>query len=196
LKAFCELDYYTYSLQRSTGNFIAATHAFALEADELTGGNYGPINPIIRVCYSGLSKSLRQTGENTSILLQGVNGESQRLKTLTTKTSSDQQYLSNISKSVYNILANNQIKIMNNGTRNISLALYLVEADARNWENYGNYWKKLEKKGPDALKNVKTKYDKDSWFELGYLINSDQEFETPGSDYLNRLNTNTESSNQ
>jgi hypothetical protein len=185
--SFYELDYRVFALQKSTANFAAAVHAFALESDSLTHGNYGPLNPVIRVGYASLTSSIRQAGENSSVLLQKANGETERLKSATKATSSDQQYLSNVSHSVYNIIANNRVKVMNNGTRNIALAMYLTEADAKSWVNYSRYVQKVAIHAPKDIKNVSSKYDKDSWFELGYTLHNEDIFEEPMSGYLKKL---------
>ena len=185
--AFIELDYRTYSLQKSFSDFTAAVHAMALESDSLTHGNYGPLNPIIRKTYASLNSSVLQSGQNTSTLIDNVSGEVQGLKNKTTGTSSDQQYLSNITKSAYNIITNQRIKVMNNGMQNLALALYMTESEAKQWVSYSRYMKNVVKTAPGLYEKAMTSQTSASWANLAADLYQDGMFDNPTSQYLGQL---------
>lgn len=186
-KAFIELDYRLYSLQKSFGDFNAAVHAFALETDRLTGGNYGPLNPAIRATYAALQSSVLQSGPNTTQLLDNTSAEVQALKTKTAGTSSDQQYLSNITRSTYNIIGNQRIKVMNNGTRNVALALYMMESESKQWLAYTRYMKRIATDCPDRFDEAISTASSDSWAALAWSLHQPRVFEPATSDYLLEL---------
>lgn len=186
-KAFIELDYRLYSIQKSFSNFNAAIHAFALQSDSLTGGNYGPLNPVIRVTYAALQSSILQSGQNTAQLLDNTNAEIQNLKSKTKGTSSDQQYLSNITRSTYNIINNQRIKVMNNGTRNMALALYMMESESKQWLSYSRYMKRITNKAPGKFDQAITEANSDSWAALAGSLYQPDLFDSPTSKYFLKL---------
>jgi len=185
--AFIELDYRLYSMQKSFANFNAAVHTLALETDSITHGNYGPLNPAIRVVYAGLQSSVRQSGENTSVLLDNTNAEVNKLKSKTSSTSSDQQYLSNITKSSYNIITNQRIKVMNNGAKNLALALYMTESESKQWLTYGRYMKRIAKEAPGNFEDAAISGKSESWAKLAACLYQPRIFDEPTSQYLEQL---------
>lgn len=186
-KAFVELDYRVFSMQKSFADFNEAVHAMALETDSLTGGNYGPLNPAIRTAYAALQSSALQTGQNTTVLIDNANSELQSLKEVTKGTSSDQQYLSNITRSTSNIIGNQRLKVMNNGTRNVALALYLTQSEAKQWLSYSRYMKQVADEVPDRFKDAATKVDSDSWAALAWSLQQPRVFDSPTSSYLMQI---------
>lgn len=186
-KAFIELDYRVYSIQKSFTDFNAAIHALALETDSLTHGNYGPLNPAIRATYAALQNSVRQSGENTTMLLDNTNTEVNKLKSKIGNASSDQQYLSNITKSTYNILTNQRIKVMNNGAGNLALALYMTESESKQWLSYGKYMKRITKDGSDKFEDAIISGKSSSWAALGNYLHQPRIFDEPTSQYLLKL---------
>ncbi|MBN2436240.1 MAG: hypothetical protein JXK07_13325 [Spirochaetes bacterium] len=183
-----ELDYRVFSMQKSFTDFTAAVHAMALVTDSLTGGNYGPLNPAIRATYAALQSSVLQTGANTTNLLDNTNSELQNLKNKTKGTSSDQQYLSNITRSTYNIISNQRLKVMNNGARNVALALYLTESESKQWIAHSRYLKAVATEVPqrfnEAIKNVNS----DTWAALAWSLQPPSGlFDQATSDYLLQL---------
>jgi len=185
--AFVELDYRVFSMQKSFADFNEAVHAMALETDSLTGGNYGPLNPAIRTAYAALQSSALQTGQNTTVLLDNANSELQKLKSVTKGTSSDQQYLSNITRSTSNIIGNQRLKVMNNGTRNIALALYLTQSDAKQWLSYSRYMKHVADDVPERFETAAKSMNSDSWAALAWSLQQPRVFDPPTSNYLMQL---------
>ncbi|MBN1292374.1 MAG: hypothetical protein JXB48_11090 [Candidatus Latescibacteria bacterium] len=185
--AFIELDYRVFSMQKSFADFNDAVHAMAIETDSLTGGNYGPLNPAIRATYAALQSSVLQSGQNTTNLLDNTNNELQELKSKSKGTSSDQQYLSNITRSTSNIISNQRIKVMNNGARNIALALYLTESESKQWLAYTRYVKGVATDVPDRFEDAVKSTKSANWAALAWALRQPRVFDQPTSDYLLNL---------
>lgn len=184
---FADLDYNLNEMKYALGDFTSGVHALCIETDSLTHGNYGPLNPVIRIAYEELNGSVRQTGANTTDLIDRTNGEAQALSNKTQKTESDQFYLSNITRSTYNIIANQRLKVINNGTRNMALALYITEAEAKSWISYSRYMKMVVSEGPEKFKIAGKNPSTDNWENCAILLRQDRIFDEPLSQYFENL---------
>ena len=184
---FADLDYNLNEMKYALGDFTSGVHALCIETDSLTHGNYGPLNPVIRIAYEELNGSIRQTGANTTDLIDRTNGEAQALANKTQKTESDQFYLSNITRSTYNIIANQRLKVINNGTRNMALALYITEAEAKSWISYSRYMKMVVSEGPEKFKIAGKNPSTDNWENCAILLRQDRIFDEPLSQYFENL---------
>jgi translation initiation factor IF-2 len=129
-----------------------------------------------------------QTGANTTRLIDNTNNELQNLKNKTKGTSSDQQYLSNITRSAYNIISNQRLKVMNNGARNIALALYLTESESKQWIEHSRYMKTVATEVPKRFDVAVKSVNSDSWAALAWALQPPSGlFDQATSNYLLQL---------
>lgn len=128
-----QLDYTLYSLQASVLDFGAAIDGLALQADRLTRGNYGPFNPIINAVSAELLQASLYSGVYASDAIDKSSAELSALEQASGRQSSDQAYLSNVTKAAHNLMANKRLQVMNERTRAAACGLYLVEREANQW---------------------------------------------------------------
>jgi len=138
IKGLYYLDYQKKNLQASMEDFTIACDILAFQTDLLTHGNYGPINPVIRAVYGILGNSALQASENTTKTIENAAEKLDEAKAVTQKTASDQVYLSNITKASYNIIRNQRNKLCTNGTAGMASALYVIQAEAKQWETFAH----------------------------------------------------------
>lgn len=149
--ALYNLDWSVYRLQSSLANFSLAIDGMAFQTDRFTKGHYGPFNDYINYAYGELAQSTYESGPASSRVLTSTTAALDGAKNATRNNSSDAAYLSNLTRATHNILVNQDFKIMNERTRSMSMALFLVEGETRQWIAYKNHMKNIYTKTPSVV---------------------------------------------
>jgi hypothetical protein len=152
-----DVDFSVLNLQRSLCDFNAAVDGMAFQTDMLTRGNYGPFNPYIRLAYAELARSVVNSGYVTTQIIDHSVKTLDDAKKQSTGTSSDAAYLSNITSATHNIIANQELRVQNEKVRNLALALYITERDAKDWITYRNHMRHMYKETPSAVAQSRKK---------------------------------------
>ena len=148
------LDWSVYRLQSSLANFNLAIDGMAFQTDRFTKGNYGPFNGYINYAYGELAQSTYESGPASTRVLKTTTTALDGAKNASRNTSSDAAYLSNLTRATHNILVNQDFKIINERTRSMSMALFLVEGESRQWIAYKNHMKNIYTKTPSVVSSA------------------------------------------
>ncbi len=145
------LDWSIYRLQSSLSNFNLALDALAFQSDRFSDGNYGPFNKYINYAYGELSQATMTSGASTASVLDKTTANMDKAKNQSRSNSSDAAYLSNLTRATHNIITNQDSRVLNERVRTMSMALFLVESDSRQWILYKNHMKNIVTKTPGKI---------------------------------------------
>lgn len=169
------------SLQLALQNTSVALYGCAFQADQLTRGNYGPFNPVVKAMTTELTSSIQTINDQTTGV---IDRNTKQLDDLTRKSGSgvsDQAYLSNVIASANCLMSSQRLKLQNEKVRGLGVALYITEAESRDWISYNNYWVNI---GNNAKRvNAKANNDK-SLMPIASLLRTEGLFSSPR---LNKL---------
>lgn len=129
------IDVSLYSLQLALGNTSAAIYGCAFQADRI-------INPTVRAATQVLQNSMHTSNEQTTDVINRNSNEINELQRKSSRGASDQNYLSNIAGAVHSAIVTQDLKVNNEKIRSLSIALFCIEAESKDWLTYQQYWQK------------------------------------------------------